>query len=65
MVWRGWKGEEGAEIFNIPDFDMAAVVELGFHALCLRQGVVPICKFSDAKRNTQKIHLYYCRCWML
>lgn len=50
---------------NICNFDTAAVVELGFYALCLRQAMVPFCKFSDAKRNTQKTHLSYCKCKML
>lgn len=65
MVWRGWKWEEGAKIFYICNFDKAAVVEVGFYPLCLKQGTVPFCKFSDAKRNTQKIHLSYCRCRLL
>lgn len=32
---------------NICNFDTAAVVELGFYALCLRQAMVPFCKFSE------------------
>lgn len=30
------KGRGEAEIFHVPNFDMAPVIQVGFHAICLR-----------------------------
>lgn len=35
----------GAEILHTLDFDMAPVIEVGFHAVCLRQSTVSVSVF--------------------
>lgn len=62
MILNGLERTEGggrAEILRILNFDMAPVVWVSSHALCLRQGIVPFCKSSDAESNIHKTDLLY------